>query len=488
MDKLRFLIVLLAFSLSLGMSAQSRKTTGKKTTTTAKTASKSTAKKSTAKKPATTSTSKKSTTTTTKKAPATTAKPVTTTTAPSASNSSAKQEYKEGYNEGFEAGLRAAQRNGASTNNTPANTNNSNTDKVSGSSNVFSGVKSSLSQKPAESKNAMFAEFQAIFDVNGGPVANHLYEIDFGYLRKVSENFRLGFGLGFRGDFRFNSSPHETLPVFLRGQVNVPTMTDITPFLNLDLGYVLSSDFEDLDFEKCPIRLNPSVGAYFGQVYAAVGYLGEILPVSEAKFVNYVNLKLGVKMGDRPKSYKVFKSSYLTLEAAAGPTFQTAYYEYDYNHDEDKKTRVTLNGGLDFHWMFPLGDHVAIGPGIGAYHVTTSTFYRGSEDDPEYNSDQTIYVPLTVRAEGTFLDKNAAIRPYAAADLGVVLGNAELSSGEVTFKSPTFEIQGGIKLNNKVRVGAGLKFNGIGFDEDYDKKKHDGQTLTSFNAHVGIDF
>ncbi len=482
MDKLRFLIMLLALSLSLGMSAQSRKTTGKKPTTTAKKSSGSTAKKRTS-----ASTTKKSAATTTKKTTTTTAQPTTAAPASSSSNA-AKQEYKEGYNEGFEAGLRAAQRNAMSTNNASTNTNNSNTTKNSGSSNFFSDFRSSLSQKPAETKNAMFAEFQTIFDVNGGPVANHLYEIDFGYLRKVSENFRLGFGLGFRGDFRFKSSPHETLPVFLRGQVNVPTATDITPFLNLDLGYVLNSNFEDLDFEDCPIRLNPSVGAYFGQVYAAVGYLGEILPVSDAKFVNYVNLKLGVKMGDRPKSYKAFKRSYFTMEAAAGPTFQTAYYEYDYAHNEDKKTKVTINGAVDFHWMFPLSDHVALGPGVGAHYVTTSNFYRGSEDDPEYDLEQTLYVPLTVRAEGTFLDKNAAIRPYAAADLGVVLGTAEMSSGEVTFNSPTFEIQGGVKINNKVRVGAGLKFNSIGFDDDYDKKRHDGQTVTSFNAHVGIDF
>lgn len=470
MDKLRLLIMLLALTLTLGASAQSRKTTTRKSTTTTRRSS-TTTKKGT--------TTKKTATTTKKTTPATTTTKTTTTT----TSNSAKQDYKEGYNEGFEAGLRAAQQNGIGANNTSAKTDNSKSSSKGQS--FISDFKSSFSQKPAETKNAMFAEFQAVFDVNGGPVSNHLYEIDLGYLRKTSENVRLGFGLGFMGDFRFNNSPLETIPVFLRGQVNVPTTTDITPFINMDLGYVLN-DIEDLDFEDCPIRVNPSVGAYFGQAYVAVGYLGQIIPVSNAKFQNYVNLKLGVKMGDRPKSYKTFKSSYFTLEASGGPTLQTSYNEYDSSSDNGKK-KMTYNGAIDMHWMFPLGDHVAIGPGVGAHYFQTSTTYGGSKDDPRYGSESTIYFPLTVRAEGTFFDKDATIRPYAAADLGVVVGCGDIGgTEEVTYNSPTFEIQGGVKLNNKVRVGAGIEFNYIDINSYYAKQPS--QTLTSINAHIGIDF
>lgn len=500
MQNLKSFLILVLLATTISTSAQTKKTTttAKKPTTTVKKTTTTAAKKTTtATKPAATTAAKKTTTaaksTSTVRKTNTTAKKTTTTaTKPATTTSDAKQEYKEGYNEGFEAGLRAAQNGVAKA---PAQTTTSSTTetakkKSSTSSKSPINLESinwgALSQRKTEGKNSMFLELQTIFDANGHGSDNHMYEFDFGYLRKSSDFFRTGFGVGAKGDFHFDHTPFHYIPMFWRSQITIPTNKDITPFINFDLGYVwaLGSSIEDIDLEKGFIRVNPSIGCYFGNAYFGLGYLGEVNPVEHASFLNNVNLKFGLKLGDRPKSYRRFKSSYLTLDMSAGALFQTTpYKDYYYYSGEDQDLHTsTLSISVDLAWMFPIGKHFALGPSTGIRYVYTKESYNGSMDDPKFSTNDNIYIPLSVRGEYTFLNEDAAIRPYAGAELGVAVTSANNS---LIAESPVFGLQGGIKINNKFRLGIGYTVNSVEHNHyDYDSS----QTLNRLSAHFGIDF
>lgn len=490
MFNFRSIILIVAFAMALGTSAQTKKTTTttKKPATTAAKKSTTTAKKPTTTATKTTTAAKKTTTTAVKKNTTTAAKkPVATTTtaATTSKTSEVKQEYKEGYNEGFEAGLRAAQNiiqnpNADKAKSTPVKKNSS-VAKVP--VNLETLGMSKLSSRKEEGKNAMFLELQTIFDANGHGSDNHRYEFDFGYLRKSSEFFRTGFGVGMNGDFHFDGNPLKKIPIFWRNQVTIPTNADITPFINMDLGYVFNiMPLEDQDLGRGTIRINPSVGCYFGQAYFGIGYLGEVHPVEHAHFINNVNLKFGLKVGDRPKSYRRFKSSYMTLDMGVGTVFQEAMLAY-HNYAESELHPTTFSIFANLAWMFPIGNHFALGPSTGLQFLDTKTAYHNSMEDPDYDENQNLYIPIGVRGEYTLFNENTPIRPYIGADFGLVVGTV---NNDFEPLSPTFEIQGGVRINNKYRLGIGFMVNPI---ESYEyDREGDGQTLTRLNAHFGIDF
>lgn len=236
-----------------------------------------------------------------------------------------------------------------------------------------------------------------------------------GFLTELADNLKWGLGTGALESYEFNEAP--AIPLYARFEYQADDYGKGALFAHLDAGYGLNVEH----FDYGTIMLNPTVGAYFGNTYLGVGYLGQIATKGGGT-THSINFTLGVRMGNGSGKQTAFqrfmkKTSFaVSIGGALNGTKVSNGGDQDQSYAENKMGR---GGHLDLAWTYNFNDHFALGLGAGfRYHDIVSSYYRGEG----FYTEMTPAIPVFVRSEYTFLNKEKKFRPFVRADVGYMIG------------------------------------------------------------------
>lgn len=241
-----------------------------------------------------------------------------------------------------------------------------------------------------------------------------------GFLTKASDNFKWGLGIGAQAlNYEFSEIP--LVPIFMRLEYQANSNSKNSFFAHLDAGYNLNID----NFDEGSIQLNPTLGSYFGNTYIGIGYIGSILTKSGSDTYHGVNFTLGQRFGNPiakshhgtgMKRFMSHTKGAISIGGVLGIT--NVSYSDDYQHKIDGTMGSGANVNLAWTYMF--NDHFdfGIGTGIGERSVLEGI----SNEYDSFSNTKDIVIPLFLRAEYTFFNKEKKIRPFIRADVGKLFG------------------------------------------------------------------
>lgn len=324
--------------------------------------------------------------------------------------------------------------------------------------------------KNEEKKTYTFLELQ--------PIVGDLDAINIqgGIMYKANEYLSFGGGLGILEPFKFNVAP--TLPLFVRAQAE-KKLEGVTPFISFDAGFAFCTE----NFDYSCVILNPMAGVQFGNIYAGIGYYGQI-PTKGSGVGSSVNFRVGYKFGagKMPDLSKAIKKTYFTVEVGGGVGLQSVSAQ-DFYRGAGYDDKVTLGNNFtaQLTYMIQFGDHWGVGVGTG-FRGHVQSYSTDSFEDTELGTT----IPLYVRGQYTFFNEGRLIRPYIACDLGGLID----ISGNVTYAYKGFliEPQIGVKFKDKYSLSVGIAAYNAEPEYYYSSYDLDSKSCASLNFKIGMDF
>ena len=328
----------------------------------------------------------------------------------------------------------------------------------------------SLSCYSQEKKSEPFIELQPTIGLGTGSGAS--LQVLGGSTWKMNDAFSLGFGAGVNSSFKFNAIP--SIPVYVKSKFDFSSGKTV-PFAMLDLGYNFNID----DFDYSSVLISPSVGVRMGSYYLGAGYIASI-PTSGSFGVGHnIAFKLGYMFGGGGKMPAFLRKSYVKVEAgyAFGAKEKEFFFENHYGADDYKVKGLGTEAFARLVWMFRATDNieVGIGSGIDIYSQTFEDYYYDEE-----NVEMLSALPIYVRPQYRFFDKDAKMRPYVACDLGYRIDLEREAFGGIIF-----EPQVGVEMG-KWSVAAALHTSTYK-DSDY-KGNSESCSATGLSLRAGYRF
>lgn len=319
----------------------------------------------------------------------------------------------------------------------------------------------------AQEKSSRFLEFQTDIPTVGG---NPVLDVQYGVLKQVDSNVKLGWGIGLSESTGFEHIPN--IPLFGRAEFLLTNSGNVRPFFDFDLG--MSINVEHID--NSAFFLNPVFGAYFNKFSIGAGYMGGKSFVEGAKWSSSISIRLGYTFSGAGKGkkmiwkntamYRFMKHTTFGLEASIGTGLGKKKCDDKY-HDGSYEFSGLSCKSIGFHWLYDIDKHWAAGIGIqygGFDYHKVSGSWNNEEDVSDDNMD------AFLRCEYTHDEITKNLKPYGTIDFGIN------SYGGGIYLAP----QIGIKFKDQYRLGVSVGNRGGLYDAEWD--------ATTLQLHLGVDF